>query len=116
MKALKDTAKSLKNCWFAYLRLSKKSEASQQHKETARYLKQESGEHARVEARTRELLAREYTAPKKQVPCVSERRACVDCYRLHAEKAAERCRGAVDAYSKCAYSELKDVWTQEMKA
>lgn len=76
-------------------------------------MRDEQSELGRVEERTRELLEREFTAPAREVPCATERRACVDCYRKHAGDTAV-CAPAVDAYARCAADSLQRVWAEEL--
>lgn len=88
------------------------SHVSTIHKEALRVLKAEKDLQSKIETRTKELLEREYTTPTRPIPCVEERRRCVECYRKFPDDPS-KCAPHVEDFSRCAAEKLRSAWAEE---
>ena len=64
-------------------------------------LKNAEAEVGRVRAKAEEMVAREFSVPRRELACAEERDECVRCYGQHA-KDPLACRDAVAAFAQCS--------------
>lgn len=60
-----------------------------------------------VQRRVDQLKKQKYSAPHREVDCLAERRATVECYSARGGVDTLECEPFVQAYSKCAESTLE---------
>ncbi|KAK1273303.1 hypothetical protein QJS04_geneDACA012346 [Acorus gramineus] len=71
--------------------------------------KQEANMAHEVTQRAKELHDKEFKLPyQKPMPCLSEKDACLDCYKRHA-KDPLKCASVVNAFSECAHKARQEV-------
>ncbi|KAK2080107.1 hypothetical protein QBZ16_002503 [Prototheca wickerhamii] len=78
----------------------------QSHRVGRMLLKAEDAELAQVQKLADELIASEYNAPSKPVPCKDAAKAAKECYLAHASNPLA-CAAAVDAYAQCTSQHWK---------